>query len=433
MIRPAPLLFVLLFALVAGPPLSAQEPDTDARYHQLREAYTQRSRDIEERYRTASRELLNKFILALVRAEQQFRDDGDLEGVMASRELRESLLEDPTYPKARETHPERLLDMIATLHEHRDEARKQHQAKLDDLNRMLLEALEPFQRAYTIRGNIDKAIDIRNARLRLEATLAGTPLGEVSLASRATSTASASAPTVSTDPNAYPFCLEPALYESVPGVTPRVPAISYEIETDGNVEIAERGFEFDNGQMRIPANALSALRDQVGKNQMLTVEFGVYTEQRIQWQTRGNPAPLLIYGESLRNANLAVTQEEENLYLYLRTTEEGPHGGLHRVDLGRIEANLPQHIILTYRSGEAVVFRNGSEAGTFRDMNGLLSNWEDYPVIMGRVPAPTPVEEGAPEHLRWRGRLLQFYMKASLDSGRKAMSNFNRFSSTITQ
>lgn len=162
-----PFLFLLSFALV--PRVDAR--DVETQYLRLQEGYTQRVQDIVQRFETQQSELLNKFILALVRREQAYRDEGDLDGLMYSRELREKLLEEIRFPEMDPYAPKEVLDMIETLHRHREELIQTFQPELDQLNRILFNALEPYQKEFTRQGNLDLAIEIRTLREHLEQAL----------------------------------------------------------------------------------------------------------------------------------------------------------------------------------------------------------------------------------------------------------------------
>jgi hypothetical protein len=162
-----PFLIVLFFAV--GAQLQAQDAETQ--YLELQKAYTQRVQDIENRFETQQTELLNKFILALVRRDQHYRDDGDLNGLMYSRNLREELLEEVRFPEPDPQAPPEILEMLDTLFLHRNELINQFQPELDQLNQILLNALEPYQREFTRQGKLDIAIEIRELRELLSRAL----------------------------------------------------------------------------------------------------------------------------------------------------------------------------------------------------------------------------------------------------------------------
>lgn len=164
----SPLFLILLFQL-SGFRVAAQDADTQ--YLRLQESYTQRVQDIVQRFETQQSELLNKFILALVRKEQDYRDEGDLDGLMYSRNLREELLEQVRFPEKDSRAPEEVLEMMNTLFRHRNELIATFQPELNKLNEILLNALEPYQREFTRQGKLDLAIEIRELREQLTIAL----------------------------------------------------------------------------------------------------------------------------------------------------------------------------------------------------------------------------------------------------------------------
>jgi hypothetical protein len=414
-----PLAAALLLALL--PQVLPAQNDIPGEFKRLQDAYTQRLNDIETRFQASERELLNAFILSLVRTEQAYRDEGNLDGLVLSRELRETLLHTPAFPDLEDRFPDTLKQMVQTLLQQREEARLKNQKELDDLNRILFTALERFQREFTRAGNFEQAIEIRSMRNLLRDSLGleqpvSQPSGPV---------------VISTDPNVYPICIEPPGYADVAGVTPRVPQVPFQISVD-DPDLAKglrHYFSLRGGQLSIPAEASSSLIQQVQQNQMLNLEIGLHATHGPQGN-RGLPAPLLLFGTTLADSNLAVLQEGPNLFLYLRTTMPPTGQTHHRVNLGPIDAGRAHYIQVTYRSGELTVYRNGTETQKIRSsINGLLSNWSAAPLRMGQLPAPPE----HPEPLEWRGNLIQMYMKSSLDSARGADVNFKRFSTYLSQ
>lgn len=416
----------MLVALLAACGLYARESrpeDLKARYLQIQESYTRRSDDIGERLKKASRDLLNEYILSLVRIEQHYKDEGNLDGVVVSRELREEALTTREFPEIPEEAPDKIREKIRDLLERREEIRKRHQKELDALNRVLIDALEPYQVEFTKQGELDTAVEILDIRKLLMASL-----GDAGNTESGPSGDGAPA-TVSNDPNTYGFCLEPGIYAEVPGVTARQPEVPVDGEVRDDVEVREKGCVFNQGVIHFPDRAMSALLRRVKKNQMLTVEFAL-RPHRGRLGDEEIPSPILVYGNHPGDANLAITQEGRNLYLRLRTTSP-PAGGLHKINLGRAETGRAQHVMITYRNTELTVYRDGVEAFTNRKITGLLTNWEEYPMMMGGL-IPTDSTPSPPEHEIWRGVLYQFYLKAGMETSRNAADNYSRFSRVIS-
>jgi len=156
------LLLIYLGFLFLIPAAAAEDVETE--YLRLQEGYSQRIQEIQQRYRTRKRELLNRFILSLVRTEQSARDDGDLEGLIYARDLKEALLEDPQFPELDSDAPPRISAMLEALHRRRAEILEEMQPELVRLNRILHSRLEPVQRQFTREGMLEMALEVRELR-----------------------------------------------------------------------------------------------------------------------------------------------------------------------------------------------------------------------------------------------------------------------------
>ncbi len=78
--------------------------------------------------------------------------------------------------------------------------------------------------------------------------------------------------------------------------------------------------------------------------------------------------------------NFSLEQQGAELMLYLRTTGVAAE---QAVNLGTIEADVPTHLAITYESGNLVWYRNGSFAGSTKEITGDLKNWGDGTLIFG--------------------------------------------------
>jgi hypothetical protein len=219
--------------------------DVETQYLQLQSSYTQRLNDIIQRDQLSRRELLNKYILALVRIEQEYRDDGDLDGVVYCRALRETLLTQPGFPATPEAAPKAIADLYLALEQKIKEHRASHQKELHQLNLILFNALDIYQKEFARQGIDKRANEILEIRKVLSDAL---------VEAQAEMTAKATvASTLSVDPNVLPFCLEGESYETVRGVIPRRPMVDLLIEEKGLVNKVPLGYRFVNGQLPIIA------------------------------------------------------------------------------------------------------------------------------------------------------------------------------------
>ncbi|MCC5846544.1 MAG: hypothetical protein JJU29_00500 [Verrucomicrobia bacterium] len=410
------LLHAVALPFVAGD-LSALQSD----YSRMQTIYTERVEEIQRELRTEESEILNRFIVSLVRLEQEFREGGDLDGVVLIRQLREGLLERPEFPAPREDHPNKLKERLEDLQTRRSEIREQSQKKLDDLNRMFVDRLEPVMRNLTRAGDFATAREILELRRRLRASL-----GE----EEQTPARDARELGTPSDPNTYPVSIEPRVLGATPGINARRPQIPFVFKEEGRVEIRERDFLLRSGRLTVPAEATEAMVYQAKQNQMFTLEFGFHTSSARQGRPEINaPSGLLLFGDRRENANLIVTHEAQNLFLYLRTTRPPENEKYHRVSLGRVDGGRMEHWMVTYRSGELTVYKDGNEINKIRgDITGLLNNWEVYPIHLGQIDTGSP----ALPQVNWNGRLAMAYLKASHESSRGVTSSYGRFAEFVT-
>jgi hypothetical protein len=275
---------LFLLSLLKAAPCFAQ--DVETQYLKLQESYSLRTQDIEDRYRKRRRELLNKFILALVRVEQLYREEGELDGVIYCRDLRESLLLSSEFPEMGEDAPEAVLDMFSTLQLKRDDVYQEHQTELTQFNKLLLGALEPYIKEFTRQGMIDEALEVQTLQTKLTESLA---------LDRAAEGLLMNIPSVlSSDPNVYPLAIEAEGYKLVNGVTPRKSMRSIPMKTQGIIRTTDQGIEFVDGRISIPANQSGPLVEDMKRNRMFTAELafqpsfdsqGNITKILLQWLT----------------------------------------------------------------------------------------------------------------------------------------------------
>lgn len=411
----------IFFLFLFLSPLFGTAQDVDTQYLRLQEAYSQRLQEIEQRYQQQQRELLNKFILALVRTEQTFREEGNLDGVMVSRELRDELLQQSALPPVDVTWPARILSMVEELEKRKREYYLSSQQELDALNQVLLRTLEPYKVEFTKQGNLRSAIEVRNVQDRLAEAL-GIDL-------KKTEPIVPDPSVEANNPNAYTFLLEPAAFQDRTGISPRQAIIPLTPETQGEVNTLPKGFAFDGGILRLPPEQLDPLLERTRRNQTLTVEFGISTP----WSSQGNqasPACLFLWGDSLEDANLAVTQEGPNLYLLLNTSNPPVTRSTHRVDLGKLSPNDTVHIMVMYRTNELTVYRDGAVSLRLRSsIQGSFVKWESAGMVIGRAP----LGNGEAESTTWYGQLHQLCIKAGQDASRRATDFYQRFQQAMAE
>lgn len=404
------LLFLLCLTVF---PITASAQDVETQYLKLQESYTQRLLDIQARFQKSQRELLNKFILALVRVEQEYREDANLDGVVYCRTLQEQLLTQPGFPTPGEEAPEAVVLMLDTLARKRTENRDAHQQELHQLNVLLYNTLERYQQEFTRQAMAKQADEIKTLRQVLSRTLS-----RAREAAQATATIST---TLSANPNVLPFAIEGEGYSGVRGVIPRSCLLDLTITEEGLVKKEPLGYRFINGRLRIPANQTGPLMQDLARNRMLSVECAFQPF----FDPQGNANRRVVVfqiGEDTDSALFSLTLEGQSICLYFMTNVPPADRANHRFVIGQFKSPNPVHIAVTYRQGELIAYLNGTATLSLRNqVTGTLDEWKPAPVIMGK-------EEQRPGFIYpFRGILHHVYLKSGEESSRQVVANYNRF------
>jgi len=395
--------------------------DVNTQYARLQEAYSERLQDLETRHSSQQREILHQCILALVRTEQGYREEGNLDGVVMTREIRDTLLQEAVVPPVEDTWPIGLQKMIAELDHRKTEIQNEIQTELDQLNQMLFRALEPYKIEFTRQGEVETAIEVRTLQEKIAQRLGlehPSSKGDAPVITRS-----------STDPNAYLFLLEPAAFQNKRRVPERKALVELTPALNGEVRLEEKGYLFDSGSLTLPSVQSEPMRANAARNQMLALELGI----RTPWSSQGNtslPAAIFLWGSSLDEANLAIAQEGTDLYLYVKTSTPPPGRKNHRVSLGPLPADEPTHLIVTYKANEFIVYRNGVATRRIRgSIKGSFSTWEASDAFLGRLPPSDRMPTPTP----WYGHLHQLGIKAGQDVSRRVVDFYIRFQRALEE
>jgi len=407
------LFFLFICCAFGSPFLYAQ--DVETQYQKIQENYSLRVEDILQRTQRSQREQLHTFILSLVRSEQDFREEGDLEGVMFCRELRERLLVNPEALNEITDAPEAVEELLQVMRENQVENNQRYQQELNQLNLMLYNILEAYQKEFTRQSMLEKALEVFNLRKvlaeSLERSLAG--LGDPE---------STPLP-LSVDPNQYPLAFEGDIYKPAKGITPRTSRIDLHPTLEGDVEETPFGYTFLNGRITLPATATRALIEDLSRNQMFSLEIGFQPDFDFQGFPK-TPVVLFQLGESPDTALASLTLEGRNIIFRFKTDAPPPGKENHQITVGQLQTDTPSHVGITYRNEEFSVFFNGERTIHLRNqITGSLTNWEEVPVILGYA-LPDPESEFS---LPYRGDVHHFYIKVGDTTSRQAASNYSRF------
>jgi ferric-dicitrate binding protein FerR (iron transport regulator) len=92
----------------------------------------------------------------------------------------------------------------------------------------------------------------------------------------------------------------------------------------------------------------------------------------------GSIAALAFAGE---RGNFELAQEKDQLVFRLQT--DGKSEGVEKIGLGKVEADRPTHVTVTYRDGALVAFINGQEVARRNDVSGGFSGWAQGALTIG--------------------------------------------------
>lgn len=410
-------LSILLCCLVSAVPADSVE-GLRRTYLAMRNQYQEEVEEVQRDVAARERDILNRFIVSLVRMERSYQEEGDLDAMLVVRNLREALIDAPVFPEPEPAFPPLLTEAISQIAAEREAVKTEGGEALREVNRRFARRLEPVMRDLTRAGDFETARSILQVRRTI--------FGEIGEEQEPAQTVQPRNLGAATDPNVFPFSFEPASVGRVAGLIPRRTQIPFQPVITGTVREQPKSFQFRDGKIRVPETAMDALVFQARQNQMLTIEIGYQTHRGHQGTHEGyGPAPLFYFGSSLEDANVALTHEGLSLILYLRTDRPPSQGTHHRVNLGRIATGRMAHLMVTYRSGELTVYHDGTETLKLRgEVTGGLENWERAPLHMGGA------RQGGPriEDVFWNGDIVWLYLRAGHESGRGAGAAYSRYS-----
>ena len=110
------------------------------------------------------------------------------------------------------------------------------------------------------------------------------------------------------------------------------------------------------------------------------------------------PLPIICFGRSLEESNFALFQDKNELLFLLRTRNGDEPAQLHAITLVSLPDDNSHHVLITYRSGEAVCYLDGNEVLRHRRIRGDFSAWQVHPLVFGQLPDEKNV---------WKGRLSE--------------------------
>ena len=135
------------------------------------------------------------------------------------------------------------------------------------------------------------------------------------------------------------------------------------------------------------------------------------------------------WGRAMSSTNFALAQERDKLVLYMYNRPEGTGGrtGLKRVQLCTLAGQAPNHVVVSYKSGELVCALNAKVVLKTDKVTGALP-WR-------RVPLGSGLSIGGPEGARftWRGKAEGIAMFARALSAREAAKDFAAYNRSLAK
>ncbi len=164
---------------------------------------------------------------------------------------------------------------------------------------------------------------------------------------------------------------------------------------NGQLELTKGSAIVQNGAAE---RMLSACRD----SNELTVETLLVSAKEKQ----SGPARIVSFSTDSATRNFTLGQDNEYLMLRLRTPKTGPNGMPPEVRLARVTPGVPQHLIVSYRTGLLVCYLNGKEVIRTDEVQGDLSNWTAQTIVLGDELSGDRDWSGSISRLALRSRFI---------------------------
>ena len=143
------------------------------------------------------------------------------------------------------------------------------------------------------------------------------------------------------------------------------------IEADGTMQLSEGAF--------VVEGVSDALLEACKKTSELTIEadLTVHNVKQI------GPKRIVTFSKDFVSRNFTLGQQGEDLVLRLRTPQTDANGTNPEVKLFRLQAGEPVHVLVSYRAGRLVCYRNGEQVLDTDRVKGDFSNWEPQHLVLG--------------------------------------------------
>ena len=131
-------------------------------------------------------------------------------------------------------------------------------------------------------------------------------------------------------------------------------------------------------------------------------------------------------GPNLKQTNLALCQQADALMLYCYTKPEDENAAVRIAEICALEANRPNHVVVTYESGNLAAYLNGKPLEASLELNGTLP-WRDVGFHSGLTMGAHP-KDARP----WHGEISRLALFSRAISTKEAVANYKSSRKTFT-
>jgi hypothetical protein len=153
----------------------------------------------------------------------------------------------------------------------------------------------------------------------------------------------------------------------------------WRLETRGNARFVGRGQAQLAGGAVLVQGVNDTLCTACKRSGQLSIEAVILPAKVGQT----GPARIISFSQDPYHRNVTLGQDDDTLVLRLRTPQTGENGTNPEVRLFPVQAGKPVHVIVSYRDGQLVAYRNGQRVQTSSRVRGDLSNWTPQHLLMG--------------------------------------------------
>jgi hypothetical protein len=162
--------------------------------------------------------------------------------------------------------------------------------------------------------------------------------------------------------------------------------------TRDNARLGESGELQAAGGAFVIEGAAETLLAACRRSNQLSIETVLSAANTDQF----GPARIVSFSVDPYHRNFTLGQDRDQLVLRLRTPRTGDNGMRPETKLCRIDAGRWKHVVVTYRDGELVCYRNGREVSRSSAVRGDFSNWTEQHLLLG---------DEWQDHRYWHGRI----------------------------